>query len=338
MISRFPTKSNAVIALAPMEGITDAAFRATLTELGQFDFCFSEFVRVVDDPVPSKVFLRDVPELRHECLSSNGTPVIIQILGGNVRAMAASAQVVTALGAPGVDVNFGCPAPQVNRNDGGAALLKDPPRLIEISKRVRDVCKNSKASIKLRLGFQERDEILRYFEELDQIGLDWITVHARTRNQGYTNPTHASILNSVCRSAKTPILINGEVWKLRDKEERCQEAATPHVLLARGAIAEPRLSHWCREKDFLPTSTTELLYAQEKATGSEPSSREPQPWNHWLQTWLRHCPHSLEAYRIKRFKQWSRMSALAGNQTPFHHIKTLESWEQIVSLVKNNFR
>src|SRR3954468_12047616 len=107
------------IVLAPMEGVTDAPMRELMTERGGFAFCVSEFLRVSQDVPPAKVFRRHIPELeRPGCLTPSGVPVQVQLLGGDPELMAAAAEVAIAAGARAIDINFGCPAPTVNRHDG----------------------------------------------------------------------------------------------------------------------------------------------------------------------------------------------------------------------------
>ena len=125
------------LILAPMEGITDAPVRALMGEFGAFSFAVSEFQRVAATPIPKKVFLREVPELEHGARTATGLPVQVQILGGHPDRMALSALAAIRAGATAIDINFGCPAPTVNRHDGGASLLRHPCRMREIVATVR---------------------------------------------------------------------------------------------------------------------------------------------------------------------------------------------------------
>ena len=111
------------IMLAPMEGVVDCYMRDLLTGIGGYDACVTEFVRVVDKCLPAKVYRRLCPELACGARTAAGTPVVIQLLGGEAPVMAENAALAAALGAPGIDINFGCPSKVVNRNGGGAVLL-----------------------------------------------------------------------------------------------------------------------------------------------------------------------------------------------------------------------
>ena len=98
------------IILAPMEGVIDVHLRETLTGLGGYTQCATEFIRILDNELPNKVFYRLCPELRQGGKTRAGTPVTVQLLGSNAEMMAANAVRAVALGAPSIDLNFGCPA------------------------------------------------------------------------------------------------------------------------------------------------------------------------------------------------------------------------------------
>ncbi|MCA9657477.1 MAG: tRNA-dihydrouridine synthase, partial [Myxococcales bacterium] len=141
-VARGPADAGLFLALAPMDGVTDAVFRDLMTGLfggrSGISLCVSEFVRVTQQPAPKKVLLRHCPELRTDGRTAAGVPVFVQILGGDPQPMAVTARRAAELGAPGIDINFGCPAKTVNNHDGGATLLKYPARLRGIVAAVRD--------------------------------------------------------------------------------------------------------------------------------------------------------------------------------------------------------
>ena len=145
--------------LAPMEGVVDYPMRRLMTEMpglgseGGYSRCVTEFIRVTDVTLPERVFFRYCPELRHGCTTASGVPVYIQLLGSDPSAMATNAWRATQLGAPGIDLNFGCPAKTVNRSNGGSILLREPERVITIVQAVRDaVPVEVPVTVKIRLG------------------------------------------------------------------------------------------------------------------------------------------------------------------------------------------
>lgn len=177
------------LLLAPMDGLTDSPMRALQGEFGAFTFAVSEFVRVSASVVPEKVFHRDVPELLTQGETASGLPVQVQILGGDAELMALSALEALGAGARSIDINFGCPAPTVNRHDGGASILKFPTRVREIVEAVRTAVPSEiPVSAKLRLGWSRVDEVHEIAAMAAAGGADWITVHARTKEQRYKPP------------------------------------------------------------------------------------------------------------------------------------------------------
>ena len=121
------------IVLAPMEGVLDYSMRRLLTEINRYDWCVSEFVRVSDVVLSQKVFFKEVPELLEGGTTASGTPVWVQLLGSRPDIVAESAMVAVKLGAPGIDLNFGCPSRLVNKSMGGAAVLRNPlPRFLSV--------------------------------------------------------------------------------------------------------------------------------------------------------------------------------------------------------------
>ncbi|MGZ3722706.1 MAG: tRNA-dihydrouridine synthase, partial [Bdellovibrionales bacterium] len=106
-----------------MEGVLDWTLRELLSSIGGVDRMVTEFVRVTDLLLPEHVFYRYCPELKQGGRTLAGTPVLVQLLGGQTGPLAENAARAVELGAPGIDLNFGCPAKTVNRHDGGATLL-----------------------------------------------------------------------------------------------------------------------------------------------------------------------------------------------------------------------
>ena len=114
------------VILAPMQGVLDPFVRQLLTEVNEYDLCITEFVRVVDQLLPEKVFYRLCPELKNQGFTPSRTPVRVQLLGQHPNCLAENAHRAIELGSHGIDLNCGCPSKTVNGSNGGAALLKQP--------------------------------------------------------------------------------------------------------------------------------------------------------------------------------------------------------------------
>lgn len=228
------------LVLAPMDGITDAAMRELQGRVGAFTYAVSEFLRVSTNPLPAKVFRRDVPEL----VTPHRLPVQVQLLGGDPDLMAESAMNAVRAGATAVDINFGCPAPVVNRHDGGASLLRSPCRVRAVVSAVRGaVPAGIPVSAKLRLGWDSIDAIDENAAMAAEGGASWLTIHARTKSQGYNPPVYWPAIGRVRQALGLPVVANGDIWSL-DDFRRCQdETGCRHYMLGRGALADPSLSH-----------------------------------------------------------------------------------------------
>src|SRR6185436_10216414 len=121
--------------------------------------------------------------------TSSGVPVFVQILGGAPQAMAAAALTAVELGAPGIDLNFGCPAKRVNNHDGGASILRCPQRAEHITRAVRDAVPSSiPVTAKIRLGWADSDSVVEIAQRAEAGGAVWLTIHARTKMQMYAPP------------------------------------------------------------------------------------------------------------------------------------------------------
>ncbi|WP_101759200.1 tRNA-dihydrouridine synthase [Oceanicoccus sp. KOV_DT_Chl] len=231
------------IFLAPMEGVVDHTMRDMLTRVGGIDRCITEFVRITDHKLPPRVFYRYCPELINGGRTTSGTPVYIQLLGGKPQAMASNARQAAALGAPGIDINFGCPAKQVNRSDGGSVLLKEPQRLFDIVSAVRiAVPDNIPVTAKIRLGFEDRSLLTDITQAIFAAGSNELTIHARTKADGYKPPAYWDAIADIQTNSPIPIIANGEIWTPQDAQNCLQQSGCDDIMLGRGLLARPDLA------------------------------------------------------------------------------------------------
>lgn len=238
------------LVLAPMEGLLDAVLRNVLTRTARYDWAVTEFARVSDSLLPHRCYLRISPELEAGGLTAGGTPVRVQLLGSDVSRMADNAAHLALLSPPGIDLNFGCPAPTVNRHRGGAILLDEPETLFAIVSAVRQrVPASIPFTAKMRLGVSDKEKALDCARALADGGVDEIVVHARTRLEGYRPPAHWGWVGRVAESVRVPVIANGDVW-CEDDWVRCRaESGVADVMLGRGAVADPFLAHRIRGID-----------------------------------------------------------------------------------------
>ena len=238
--------ANPVRLLAPMEGLTDPLMRQILTQIASdlgrpYDWSVSEFIRVTQHVLPAHVFYKYVPELRHDAKTASGTPIHIQLLGSEAQLMAENAAYAAELGTPAIDINFGCPAKTVNSHRGGSVLLDEPETLYQIISAVRQaVPVHIPVSAKIRLGYTDTSRMDDIKAAISDSGTDWLTIHARTKTQGYKPPAYWDKIQSF-NTLDIPVIANGEIWNAEHAQNCMVQAGTEHLMLGRGAVTRPDL-------------------------------------------------------------------------------------------------
>ena len=232
--------------LAPMEGLSDPLMRQILTQIAHdlgrpYDWSVSEFIRVTQHLLPAHVFYKYVPELHNDAKTASGTPIHIQLLGSDAQLMAENAAYACELGAPAIDINFGCPAKSVNNHRGGSVLLDEPAVLYEIISAVRQaVPAHIPVSAKIRLGYTDTSKMDDIRGAIADSGADWLTIHARTKTQGYKPPAYWDKIQAF-NTLAIPVIANGEIWTAEQAQSCMQQSGTTHLMLGRGAVTRPDL-------------------------------------------------------------------------------------------------
>lgn len=313
------------IVLAPMEGVLDHLMRDLLTKVGGYDLCVTEFVRVVDQIISDKAFFRTCPELKNAnaygSTTAAGTPVRVQLLGQNPTCMADNAAKVIELGSHGIDINFGCPSKIVNNNRGGAVLLKDPDNLYQIVSAIKKtVPKETIVSAKIRLGYEDKSLAIENAQAIEAAGANELTVHARTKVEGYKPPAHWHWIAKIRDNITIPVIANGDIFTL-DDANNCREISTCHdLMVGRGALMMPNLA--------------QLI----KGEGNDPThpAIKPMPWEE-VQTLLLNYTRcetygDKSKYYPNRIKQWLKYLKLQypEAQQLFQEIRTLKTAEAII--------
>ena len=252
------------VTLAPMEGVIDVYMRDILTQIGGYDLCVTEFIRVSNNLFPNSHFYKYCPELRHKGKTPAGVPVHVQFMGADGMLMGENAAYVCELGAPGIDINFGCPAKVVNRRNAGAALLQWPEKVHKIVSTVRRaVPDNIPVSAKMRLGFEDTSLTLENAQAIEAGGAGKLTVHARNKLEGYKPPAHWDWLAHIREAISIPLVANGEIWTVEDYKQCKQVSGCEHIMAGRGVIARPDLGRSIKSfetgENPLPLSWAEML-------------------------------------------------------------------------------
>jgi len=274
-------------------------------------------------------------------------------LGGHPERLALSAARACRLGAQGIDLNFGCPAPTVNQHDGGAAILRYPKRIQEIVSTVRKaVPPEIPVSAKLRLGWECVEDIYVNAEQAVLGGASWLTIHARTKMQGYAPPAYWSTLGEVRRrlgsgsaasggsgsgsgsgpGSGVPIVANGEIWSLEDFLRCQEETGCEHFMLGRGALGDPSLVHQIARQ--LGIDCPEPLEEEEV-----PYSSNPRHWEPILRRFSEIsepiCQDSQGSqYTSRRIKQWLRFAGMKRPLPWFDAIKRTQNLGELFAALK----
>jgi tRNA-dihydrouridine synthase C len=312
--------------LAPMEGVVDHHLRHRLTELGGLDICVTEFVRVTDTRLPTKVFKKFCPELDSACHTRAGVPVRVQLLGSKPEAMAYNGAKVAGLGATAVDLNFGCPAKTVNSSDGGACLLQTPNRVFDIVRAVRAAVPASvPVTAKIRLGYADRSLYMENALAACAGGASELVVHARSKADGYRPPAYWDYIGRIRARLSIPVIANGEIWSVDDYRRCRAETGCSDFMLGRGLLARPDLALQIKAEqagaDYAPMTWTEvctLLYQYHQDTkDAYPRRFLGNRVKQWLSYLQRNYSGAAQLFEeIKRLKDEAAMDTAFARHLP----------------------
>ena len=222
------------VFLAPMEDVTDLAFRLICKEFGA-DLVYTEFVsadalvRYVDRTMKKLTIL---PEER---------PVVIQIYGKDPQTMVEAAKIAARSHPDIIDINFGCPVKKIASKGAGAGLLRDIPRMLEITEAVVKAV-GVPVTVKTRLGWDNDSKIITSLaRQLQDCGIAALTIHGRTRAQMYTGEADWTLIGEVKNDPRIsiPIIGNGDVVTAEGAEEKFRRYGVDAVMIGRGSIGNP---------------------------------------------------------------------------------------------------
>lgn len=305
------------VLLAPMEGVLDPLVRELLTSVNDYDLCITEFLRVVDQLLPVKSFLRLCPELQHQSRTSSGTLVRVQLLGQHPQWLAENAARAVALGSWGVDLNCGCPSKLVNGSGGGATLLKDPELIYRAAKAMREAVPDRlPVTVKVRLGWDSGDRRFEIADAVQQAGASELVVHGRTKEEGYrAEAINWQAIGEIRQRLSIPVIANGEIWDWQSAQACMAATGCDAVMIGRGALNVPNLSRVIKEN--VP----------------------PMPWPQVMLLLHRYTRLEKQGdtgmYHVARIKQWLGYLRKAYPQadTLFTTIRTLKSSAEIAAAI-----
>ena len=247
-----------------MEGVIDFVMREILTASGAYDYAVTEFLRVNDHLLSESQFYKYSPELTNNGNTTAGTPVYIQLLGQDKNWLAENAMRAYSLGAPGIDLNFGCPAKTVNNNRGGSILLREPECVHDIVKNVREaVSEDVPVTVKMRLGYEDKTLAIENAQAIQEAGATRLAIHARTKLEGYQPPAHWHWIAKIKAQVDIPLVANGDIWSAENALSCQQESGCKDIMIGRGALALPNLGDVIRS-GAAPDNWQEVVKVMEK--------------------------------------------------------------------------
>ncbi|GAB5465986.1 MAG: tRNA dihydrouridine synthase DusB [Candidatus Kapaibacteriales bacterium] len=231
--------SNGVF-LAPMEDVSDLPFRVVCRELGA-DIFYSEFIS-------SEGIIRDSKKAARKMLvDERESPTAIQIFGADFKSMADAAKVVEDAGADILDINFGCWVKKVVRREAGAAFLKDPDRMAEMTREVIEAV-DIPVTVKTRLGWSQNTIVIEEVaKKIEQTGAKALAIHCRTRDMGMTGRAQWEWIPVIRDLVDIPIILNGDVKTPADVREAFETTGCDAMMIGRGCIGYPFIFKMAKE-------------------------------------------------------------------------------------------
>ena len=244
------------VLLAPMEDVTDPAFRLMCKQFGA-DMVYTEFVS-------SDALIRSVGKTMLKLnISEKERPVAIQIYGKDTDTMVEAARIVEQAKPDILDLNFGCPVKRVAGKGAGSGMLQNVPKMLEITRAVVDAVKIP-VTVKTRLGWDaEHKIIVELAEQLQDCGIEALTIHGRTRAQMYTGEADWPLIGEVKKNPRMriPIIGNGDITTPQRAKECFEQYGVDAIMIGRGSIGRPwifrEVKHYLETGTELPPETFE---------------------------------------------------------------------------------
>ena len=230
-----------LLALAPMQEVTDGKFWTLIHQYGGADVYWTEYFRVHSSSTPERKIVKAITG------NTTGRPVVAQMIGNDITEMVRTAKFLQQLPIAAIDLNLGCPAPIVYRKCAGGGLLREPQRVDAILGALRDAVQ-IKFTVKTRLGFQATSEFDHLLSIFRKHSLDALTVHARTVAQMYRLPVHYERIRQAVQTMNCPVIANGHVYSAAQAQQLLERTGAAGLMIGRGAIRSPWLFNQIRRQ------------------------------------------------------------------------------------------
>ena len=260
MINDWPASELPILALAPMQDVTDLAFWKLISSYGGADIYYTEYFRVHATSTLDRSILRSITE------NPTGRPAIAQMIGNDIPSLVRTARELQNYPIAAVDLNLGCPAPVVYRKCAGGGLLRDPGHVDAILGALREAI-NTRFTVKTRIGFDSPEVFSGLLPIFAKHSLDLLTVHGRTVKEMYRSEVHYDYIARAVAELPCPVLANGNIYSARKATEVLQLTGARGLMIGRGAIRNPWIFHQFRqcergETPFIPRGCDVLAYVR----------------------------------------------------------------------------
>jgi tRNA-dihydrouridine synthase B len=250
--------SDPVLALAPMQDVTDLRFMRLISTYGNADVYFTEYFRVLPDSRLDRQILASITQ------NPTGRPVIAQMIGNDIPALVRTARELQQYPVAAIDLNLGCPVPIVYRKCAGGGLLRDPNRIDRILGALREATLIP-FTVKTRIGFDESSVFNELLSVFSRHSLDLLTVHARTVKEMYRSAPRYEFIARAVEAMPCPVLANGNIYSPDKADQVLGQTGAGGLMIGRGVIRNPWLFRQIREKRrgapvFCPTGRDVLDY------------------------------------------------------------------------------
>ena len=245
-----------LLALAPMQDVTDLAFMRVMQQFGGPDYYVTEYFRVHADYKVERKILRSIAE------NTTGRPVFAQLIGQDIPALVRVAEELLHHPVAGIDLNLGCPAPVVCRKEAGGGLLRNPGKMERIIATLRDAIPG-KFTVKTRIGYHSHEEFPQLLEIFRRYAIDTLTIHGRTVAERYQTPVHTNVIRMAAQTLPCPVIANGNVVDTATGMALLEQTQAHGLMIGRGAIRNPWIFSQLRDafsnKITHPITRAELL-------------------------------------------------------------------------------
>jgi tRNA-dihydrouridine synthase B len=247
---------------SPLSGVTDLVFRRLVRRYAPDSMMYTEMVQA-----SSLRHLKEIPRIME--IDANERPISIQLFDCRPDFLGEAAQIAVGQGAQTIDINMGCPVNKITKNGGGSSLLRDPATAVAIVKAVVNAV-NIPVTVKTRIGWSDDEiNILDFARRMQDAGAQMITIHARTRAQGYSGTANWDWIRRVKEVLSIPVIANGDIFSVESAISCLEQTGADGVMCSRGTLGYPflvgEIDHFLKTGERLPapSSIDRLVCAKE---------------------------------------------------------------------------